>query len=231
MLRQLRRETPKGSSPVRADLSGGRAGEAALAPRGPDVVAAWGKARGYGAIVTERFRYADPGSLSPPGPIGRVIRFILGAYCVYVVLEILAHASGFFAGRAFHERSVWFVILVGVYVFPDVVNIGFGKAWKRSRLLIGLGVLAGAAGLVSWAMHGSAFGPPSAVMATLWLLYTFGHLGISFLLATLLATPGCEMRSVPQLLARVSGRTAMEHYCPGFLTPLDRWETGLRTRR
>ncbi len=178
--------------------------------------------------MAERFRYDEPGTLSRPGPIGRVTRFILGAFCVYVVLAILTNASAFFTGRALHVTSVWFMILMGLYVFPDVVNIGFSKAWKRFHLLTGLVALAGVAALISWATYGSVFGPPLGIVVSIWLLYTFGHLGISFLLATLLATPGCEMRSIPQLWALVSGKTAKEHYCPGVLTPIDRWEAKLR---
>jgi hypothetical protein len=39
-----------------------------------------------------------------------------------------------------------------------------------------------------------------------------------------LGTPGCEMRAIPDLLGRLTGHTAQEHHCPGFITPLDNWE-------
>jgi hypothetical protein len=63
-----------------------------------------------------------------------------------------------------------------------------------------------------------------------WLLYTLGHLGVSFVLAAVIATPGCEMRSLPQLGAKLRRRTTDMHYCPGILTPVDRWESGLWKR-
>ena len=113
----------------------------------------------------------------------------------------------FFTGKALYSARSWFAILMGLYVFPDVVNIGFSKAWKRSYVLTGLVAAAGVAAMVSWATYGDVIGPPSGILVGIWLLYTFGHLGIAFLLATLLATPSCEMRSVAQLWAMVSGKT------------------------
>lgn len=182
-------------------------------------------------VMSERFRYDEPGTLPRPGPMGRVTRFIFGTVCVWVVLTILTNASAFFTGSSLYDVGVWLMSLWGLYVFPDVVNIGFSKAWKRFHLLTGLIVLAGVAALASWATFGSVVGPPLGIFVALWLLYTFGHLGIAFLLAALLATPGCEMRSIPQLWGLVTGKSAKEHYCPGVLTPIDRWEAKLRASR
>ena len=47
------------------------------------------------AYVGRPTRYDEPGTLSRPDPIGRVIRFIFGAVCVYVVLAILTQPSAF----------------------------------------------------------------------------------------------------------------------------------------
>lgn len=118
-------------------------------------------------MVDQRFRYDEPGTLSRPGLIGRVVRFVLGVFCLNVVLAILTQASLFLSGQGLEAGSVW-------------------------------------------------------------LLYTFGHLGISFILAAALATPGCEMRAPWHLWTLMSGRRTQEHYCPGVLTPIDRWEARRR---
>ncbi|WP_223668512.1 hypothetical protein [Kangiella shandongensis] len=60
----------------------------------------------------------------------------------------------------------------------------------------------------------------------LWLLYVFVHLGISFILAALIATPGCEMRAIPHAYSLLTGRQYREHFCPGFLDRVDKWERG-----
>ena len=137
-------------------------------------------------------------------------------------------ARFFLQGRALGDPNLWIVALIGLYAFPDVVNIGFGKALRRSYLYGGLLALTGVAAVVGWTVGGSPLAPPLAIVVSAWLLYTFSHLGISFLLASLLATPGCEMRSLPQLWGFVSRKTAKEHYCPGVLTPIDRWEARFR---
>lgn len=41
--------------------------------------------------------------------------------------------------------------------------------------------------------------------------------GVSFLLASVLGTPGCEMRAIPHLAVLLTGRETREHFCPGFL--------------
>ena len=169
--------------------------------------------------------------MARPGAIGRTVRFIFGALCLYGAYLVLAGASGFLTGRALSVSGIWIAIAFGLYVFADDVNIGFGTSYKRSHLLAGLAVLAGAATLATWAMYGSALGPPNGVFVFTWLLYMLGHLGVSFVLASFLGTPGCEMRSIPQLWALAVRRTAKEHYCPGVLTPIDRWERKLRGRR
>ena len=55
-------------------------------------------------------------------------------------------------------------------------------------------------------------------------VYVYAHLGLSFLLSAILATPGCEMRAIPHLAGILTRAPAREHYCPGFLDNVDRWE-------
>ena len=74
-------------------------------------------------------------------------------------------------------------------------------------------------------IYGQVWGPPLGALAYAMTVYTFGHLGVSFVLAAFLATPGCEMRAMPDLLGRLTGRMAQEHHCPAFIQPLDNWET------
>jgi hypothetical protein len=53
----------------------------------------------------------------------------------------------------------------------------------------------------------------------------YGHLGIAFVLSAIIATPGCEMRSIPDLFGRVIGKPSEEHHCPAaFITKIDEWE-------
>ena len=59
-----------------------------------------------------------------------------------------------------------------------------------------------------------------------WLVYFFAHLGVSFILSAIIATPGCEMRAIPHLFGKISGRAVAEHHCPAsFITGIDAWES------
>jgi len=48
-------------------------------------------------------------------------------------------------------------------------------------------------------------------------------------LAALFATPGCEMRSIPEAVRRITGKPVQEHTCPiWFIAKIDDWERQLR---
>lgn len=56
-------------------------------------------------------------------------------------------------------------------------------------------------------------------------LYLFSHLGLAFLVAGLIGTPGCEMCALHDLYSKITGNPTKEHICPvGPLGPIDRWE-------
>ncbi len=82
--------------------------------------------------------------------------------------------------------------------------------------------------LVSWIVLGTADHWVLGIVFWSWLFYFYMHLGTSFLLASVLATPGCEMRAIPELFGKLSGNPTDEHHCPAaFITRLDEWEARL----
>ena len=103
------------------------------------------------------------------------------------------------------------------------MNLGFGRDWRNRPRLVVLGLGLGAM-VIDLLVYEQFWAPPLGALVYGTTVYTFAHLGPSFILATLLRTPGCEMRAIPDLLGRLTGRTAAEHHCPGFITPLDNWE-------
>jgi hypothetical protein len=169
---------------------------------------------------------ADPSRLHPPRLVGRLVRLFTGLLCGLVVWQVLNDLWGMLATHpdVQLDTSLWLAIAIGIYEIPEVINIGFSTNWRPlyiRSLVLALLLLTAAVSLVS---TGSLIGFPLALAAYIFLLYTYGHLGISFLMAALLATPGCEMRAIPQLWSLIAGKDAKVQYCPGFLTPLDRWE-------
>lgn len=167
-------------------------------------------------------RFDDPGTLEKPGPIGRLVRLTAGILLAFVVWDLLPDGAGI-ARAARPHWSLLLGIVIALVLFPYVVNIGWGlnlKAWPR-RIV---GAILGGGVLFVWATTGDTWSPAAGWFTWGWMLYTFAHLGISFLIAAAIGTPGCEMRALPHLWTLLTGRETKEHHCPGFLDNVDAWE-------
>lgn len=171
----------------------------------------------------------DAGTLARPGPIGRIVRVLLGAACLFALVQLVQQWSptAMAPRSTLDERLL--MTLVPVCVFNYVVNIGFGRSWAHMPLIVSVSAFLVAA-LVAYAASGSIDSPILGIPLNLWLGYFYSHLGLSFAVSAVLATPGCEMRSIPELFGRVRGEPAAEHRCPAtFMTKIDAWEQGRRT--
>lgn len=169
--------------------------------------------------IKDVFRFDAPGTLLRPGPIGRLVRLGMGALCSWWVWRLGWHSDA----SDLAVPGYWFWFLFALLLAPYVVNIGFGVRWGAWPRIV-FGTAAAGAAAISYLQQGSALGSPLWVTTQVVMLYVYGHLGLSFLLSAALATPGCEMRAVPHLLAIIRGKDASEHYCPGFIDTVDRWE-------
>ncbi len=116
---------------------------------------------------------------------------------------------------------IW--VAVSVALAPYVVNIGFGvNLGAKPRYLLILIWSVGA--IAGYLVEGVVVGRFLWATVEATQIYIYGHLGVSFLLSAILATPGCEMRAIPHLFGKISGSGSKEHYCPGFIDKVDRWE-------
>ena len=173
----------------------------------------------------------DKGSISKPGPIGRLLRLGLGLACIYGLWELFKIAPYFIEQPLELLPNLALMILLVLCVFNYVVNIGFSKDWKFYPTLISvivLGVVAGANLIICGTASSSLLG----VLIIIWMSYFYAHLGISFVLAATLATPGCEMRAIPELFGKVINREVKEHHCPfTIILAIDSWEKNRRRNR
>ena len=169
--------------------------------------------------MNETFRFDAPGTLEKPGPIGRLVRLGSGVLCLWLVWQLAVDSNTSTLRDPAYLLFAFFCLMLA----PYVVNIGFGVKWGAWPRIVSLGILV-AGVIVSYAFAGNLLDIPLWATATTWMVYIYAHLGISFVLSALLATPGCEMRAIPHLIGILSGKTAIEHYCPGYIDNVDRWE-------
>ncbi len=173
----------------------------------------------------------DQGSLVRPGPIGRLLRLSLGLACLYGLFELVRVAPNFVERPLELLPNLSLMILVVLCVFNYVVNIGLSKDWKFYPLLVSLTVI-GIVAAISYFISGTANSTLLGSLIVVWMGYFYAHLGISFVLAAVLATPGCEMRAIPELFGKITSKEVKEHHCPStIITGIDRWERDRRLSR
>jgi len=179
-------------------------------------------------MSTTDLKLEREGSLQRPGPVGRLVRIVFGLLCVYYVNGLWIQGS-LITASATIKPIVWNGILPGLFLVSYVINIGYSRAWKKWPAVASVALLSAAA-LYGYVFEGTLESLALAHMIFAWELYIFLHLGLAFLLAGWLATPGCEMRSFHHLYSKITGRTTKEHICPvGPLTAIDKWEAARRT--
>lgn len=167
----------------------------------------------------------EPGSLPKPGPIGRIVRLAFGLPCLWYVAALI-DVSGSLRGSEDHIRPlIWNGVLAGLFLISYVVNIGFSRAWGKRPAIASIAVFLAIAGF-GYLATGTIETAVLARILWVWEVYVFSHLGIAFIIAGVIGTPGCEMRALHDLYSRISGVPTKEHYCPvGPLHPVDQWES------
>lgn len=175
-------------------------------------------------MATTDLKLDEPGTLPKPGPVGRLARIGLGLLCVSFVAGLLDSSTDLFDSQGRIRGHIWNGILPALFLISYVINIGFSRNWKKWPAIVSAAALLAIAAL-GYLLEGSFESTALARAIWVWELYLFGHLSLSFLLAALIGTPGCEMRAFHDLYSRISGTPTQEHYCPvGPLNCIDRWE-------
>ena len=177
--------------------------------------------------------FVESGTLVTPGWIGRLVRLGLGVLLLKFFYDLLRYEvlmdrgdTGLTSSQAPDQIWFWVLAIWLLWILPFVVNIGFGVNWRRWPQVVVL-VAAGIAIVMSLSSEGKIWSEPLGWVLLVLLLYETLHLGVSFVLSAVLATPGCEMRALPHLWTVLTGKKTTEHFCPsGFLDSLDRWEAG-----
>jgi hypothetical protein len=175
-------------------------------------------------MATTDLKLDEPGSLPRPGLVGRLVRFAFGVMCAWYVQGLINVASQLMDSSGHIRSFIWNGTAIGLFLVSYVINIGYSRSWKKwpaivsaVSFLIVLGIGYFTAGVLETDLLARAM--------WVWILYLYTHLGVAFIIAGLIATPGCEMRAFHDLYSRITGIPTREHYCPvGPLHPIDQWE-------
>ena len=179
-------------------------------------------------MATTDLKLDEPGMLPRPGPVGSMARLSLGVLCLWYVYGLILIASEVMSPAGNVRAIIWNGILPGLFLVSYVVNIGFSRAWKKWPAIVSA-IVFGVIAAAGYSISGSGETVVLARLVWSWELYVFAHLGLAFLLAAVIGTPGCEMRAFHDLYSKVTGVPTKEHFCPiGPLQPIDRWEDGRR---
>ena len=172
--------------------------------------------------MAEGLVQTDSEELVKPGLLGRAIRLGLGLATLSFLFSLLTVWREELWDGEVPLRAVgfWVLVCLAFWGTSYVFNIAFGLSWgQRTRT----GVLAGAglAGLVGVVTGG---GFPNAVFGVYlwaWFVALTGLLGPAHLLAAVLGTPGCEMRSYAHALTLLRGGDVSTVVCPGGIDRFD----------
>jgi hypothetical protein len=132
--------------------------------------------------------FKEPGTYARPRLLGRGIRIIAGLTLIYFFIKTLTGYKGY-VGDSLPGGTWWIGAIISFYFLSDVVNIGFTRSWGRWPQAVAL-ILALAAVTFNFIQYGDMWGPPLGLLVYLLMVVVLGYLGISFLLAGILAVPG-----------------------------------------
>lgn len=175
-------------------------------------------------MASTDLKLEEQGTLAKPGPIGRLVRLGFGVLSLYYVFGLWNIRYDLIDSSGAIRQLLWNGIIPGLFLISYVINIGFSRAWKKWPAIASIALLLVAAG-IGYLLSGDFESNILARTLQTWLIYIFVHLGLAFILAAILATPGCEMRAFHHLFSVITGQPTSEHHCPvGPLNAIDKWE-------
>ena len=136
--------------------------------------------------------FEDAGTLDRPGPIGRSWRVVNGVGVFAIIAWIVANFSSYVSSDTpslLGAALITFGVVAALLNFSSTVNIGFTRNWGLWPVK-GVAVAFLAAAAFDLIQYDHVWGPPVGLLAFMFMVSAFGHLGLSFLAAGIFAVPG-----------------------------------------
>ena len=164
------------------------------------------------------------GSLQKPGPVGRLARLGFAALVLYYSFGIYTVQDNLVLQNGHVNKLLWNGLIPSLFLVNYIINIGYSRDWKKKPMIFS-GILLLLAAGYNYFILGNLEGIYLAYTLATWEFYLSVHLGMAFLIAAVIGTPGCEMRAFHHLYSKITDNPTKEHICPvGPLNGLDRWE-------
>ena len=124
-----------------------------------------------------------------PRLLGRGVRLILGGSLLVLGIETLMTPTAWISQSVPQSPVMWLGTAVCFYFLRGVPDKGLQRAWGRWPQLVVV-LLALVAVIYNLARTGSWWGQPLGALIFVLIICVSAHLGLSFVLASLLAHPG-----------------------------------------
>ncbi|VAW39891.1 hypothetical protein MNBD_CHLOROFLEXI01-134 [hydrothermal vent metagenome] len=175
-------------------------------------------------VLSSETQFVSAGTLPIPGLAGRFVRILFGLGILYWLIPGFIQSIPALPTAADVPTNplFWIIVVITFVNTSYVINLGLGKSWGRRPQIVFL-LLAGVALLADVLVYGRFWAAPLATIIVFWLILINLPLGVAFILATILGTPGCEMRSYNHLVSKLQGSDPREYFCPSGIDFADAW--------
>lgn len=159
-------------------------------------------------------KFEEPGTIAKPRLLGRLVRIALGVTTFYFLawpyIDLWRGYTRVREGSTPPGGTWWLPILLIFFLLPHLIDVGLNfRLGNKSR--VAFGVLLGLAAALNYTLYGGVWGPVLGWFLILTGVLVFTHLSIAFLVQGVVATPGCEVRSILHVLGRMRGVEVAEH--------------------
>ena len=97
--------------------------------------------------------------------MGRIVRLVLGIACFYALYELITYRAGIISTPVSVLPNIALLVLAALLIINYVVNIGFGRSWRRWPSYVSVATM-----LVLAAVSWLAFGTPDHVLLGLGIM-------------------------------------------------------------